>query len=117
VDTVTREKRSGIMSRIRSESGIEVLPRRLRGLYLRRHPRGVFGSPDFGNKARRIAVFIDGCFWHGCPRCYREPKSNIEFWREKIKRNRQRDTEVTSKLESGGWRVIRVWEHELAKHS
>jgi len=50
------------MSRIRSESGIEIIPNRMRGLYLRKHPKNVFGKPDFGNKARKIALFIDGCF-------------------------------------------------------
>jgi DNA mismatch endonuclease (patch repair protein) len=113
VDTVTRERRSEIMSRIRSESGIEILPQRLRGLYLRRHPRGVFGNPDFGNKTRRIAVFVDGCFWHGCPEHYREPKTNVDFWREKIRRNRERDESVSAVLRAMGWQVIRVWEHEL----
>lgn len=119
MDKVTKEKRSEIMSKIRSESGIENLPPRLRGLRLRRHPKGIYGNPDFGNKAGKIAVFVDGCFWHGCPEHYREPKSNVEFWREKIRRNRERDAAVSTVLEAMGWRVIRVWEHELKeiKHS
>lgn len=104
-----------MMSAVRSESRIEKLPKHLEGLYLRRHPKGVFGKPDFGNKARRIALFIDGCFWHGCVKCYREPKSNQEFWKAKIERNKERDIRVNETLKSRGWQVIRVWEHELAK--
>lgn len=113
MDSVTKEKRSEMMSKIRSESGIENLPPELRGLWLRRHPKGVHGNPDFGNKTRRIAVFVDGCFWHGCPIHYREPKSNVGFWREKIRWNRERDEEVSTALREQGWRVIRVWEHQL----
>ena len=62
MDRFSKETRSRIMSRIRSESGIEIIPNRMRGLYLRKHPKNVFGKPDFGNKARKIALFIDGCF-------------------------------------------------------
>lgn len=112
-DRVSKRKRSEIMSRIRSESGIEILPSRLKGMRLRRHPRGVFGSPDFGNKARRIAVFIDGCFWHGCPRHYRKPKTNKRYWHPKIENNRRRDRKVSRELRKAGWDVIRIWEHSL----
>lgn len=76
-------------------------------------PKGLFGSPDFAHRGIKIAVFLDGCFWHGCPEHYREPESDTAFWRAKIERNRRRDTEVTARLESEGWRVIRVWEHDL----
>lgn len=113
MDTVDTATRSRIMSCIRSESGIEILPKRFMGLYLRRHPKGVVGKPDFGNKTRKVAVFIDGCFWHGCPKCYREPKSNTGFWREKVERNKRRDAFVGDKLKGMGWIVIRVWECDL----
>lgn len=113
MDTVSKQKRSEIMSGIRSESGIEMLPCRFRGLYLRKHPGGVFGRPDFGNKARRVAVFIDGCFWHGCPRHYKQPKSNIAFWSSKIARNRKRDRAVNKNLKKSGWEVHRIWECRL----
>lgn len=113
MDRFPREVRSRIMSRIRSESGIEALPQWLLGLYMRKHPRGIFGNPDFGSKAKRIAVFIDGCFWHKCPIHYREPKSNIEFWRAKIEGNTARDRLVTETLIADGWRVYRIWECEL----
>ncbi len=75
------------------------------------------GSPDFLFPDNKLAVFVDGCFWHGCPRCYRRPKSNRKFWDEKIQQNRKRDRKVTSHLRRTGWRVIRVWEHDLQKTS
>jgi DNA mismatch endonuclease (patch repair protein) len=60
----------------------------------------------------RVAVFIDGCYWHGCPEHYIEPASNVEYWRPKIARNRERDAETTAALTSAGWRVLRYWSHE-----
>ncbi|EWS82322.1 DNA mismatch repair protein [Brachybacterium phenoliresistens] len=60
----------------------------------------------------RVAIFIDGCFWHGCPAHYVEPKSNTDYWRSKIARNMERDLESTARLERAGWRVLRFWEHE-----
>lgn len=63
----------------------------------------------------RVAVFVDGCFWHGCPIHGTKPKANSEFWEMKIKRNKARDEDTTNKLEAAGWKVIRVWEHENLK--
>lgn len=60
----------------------------------------------------RIAVFIDGCFWHGCSEHYVEPKTNVEYWRPKIARNMERDRQSVERLEADGWRVLRFWEHE-----
>lgn len=60
----------------------------------------------------RIAVFIDGCFWHGCPKHYVEPKANSEYWRPKIARNTERDRDSTRRLQEAGWEVMRFWEHE-----
>lgn len=60
----------------------------------------------------RVAVFVDGCYWHGCPDHYRPSKRNIEFWKEKIEKNRSRDEETNRKLTQSGWTVIRIWEHE-----
>lgn len=59
-----------------------------------------------------IAIFIDGCFWHGCPEHYVEPKTNPEYWRPKIARNRARDLDSTCRLQEAGWTVMRFWEHE-----
>jgi DNA mismatch endonuclease, patch repair protein len=60
----------------------------------------------------RVAVFLDGCFWHGCPDHHRPSHRNEEFWREKITRNRERDAETNKMLEEAGWTVVRIWEHE-----
>lgn len=61
---------------------------------------------------KRIAVFIDGCYWHGCPDHYTVPKANAKFWREKLHRNRVRDVDTTRFLEGRGWKVMRFWTHE-----
>lgn len=81
-----------------------------------RRNAGVFGKPDFVFAARRIAIFVDGCFWHrhiGCKFCY-TPKSRTEFWLPKFERNVARDRLVTRTLRKAGWRVVRVWECQLS---
>ncbi len=60
----------------------------------------------------RVAVFVDGCFWHGCPEHASWPKSNADFWRDKIETNRRRDKDTDDRLEAEGWAVVRIWEHE-----
>jgi DNA mismatch endonuclease (patch repair protein) len=60
----------------------------------------------------RLAVFVDGCFWHGCPEHGTWPKQNADWWREKIESNRRRDADTDARLEEQGWHVVRVWEHE-----
>jgi DNA mismatch endonuclease (patch repair protein) len=73
------------------------------------------GRPDFVFRRQHVCVFVDGCFWHGCPRCYRRPSSNRKYWDEKVKRNRARDRRVNQELRRRGWRVLRFWEHDLEK--
>jgi DNA mismatch endonuclease (patch repair protein) len=68
-------------------------------------------SADLVFTRKRIAVFVDGCFWHGCPEHHRAPSANSEYWSNKINRNRQRDTEINRLLESAGWTAVRIWEH------
>jgi DNA mismatch endonuclease (patch repair protein) len=75
----------------------------------------ITGKPDFYFPEHRIAVFIDGCFWHGCPKCFKAPKQNALFWKEKIGRNRKRDLFVRRRLKSDGITVVRLWEHEIEK--
>lgn len=117
-DVFTKAKRSEVMSRIRgrdnkdTELALIKLFRRNRITGWRRHQK-VFGKPDFLFRRHRLALFVDGCFWHGCPRCYRRPKSNRTFWDTKIARNRERDHQVSRELRRIGWRVIRIWEHDL----
>ena len=69
---------------------------------------------DIVFSSARVAIFVDGCFWHGCPEHASWPKSNPEFWREKIETNRARDVDTDRRLESLGWSVVRVWSHEDA---
>jgi DNA mismatch endonuclease (patch repair protein) len=74
-------------------------------------------KPDFVFRSQRLAVFVDGCFWHGCPVHGTQPRHNAKFWRDKIARNRARDRLVTRTLRARGWRVIRIWEHELKRRN
>jgi len=121
-DIFTKAKRSDVMSRIRGRGNKDTelaLVRLLRRYHItgwQRH-QPVFGKPDFIFRQVRLALFVDGCFWHGCPRCYRRPNSNRKFWDAKIARNRERDRKVSRELRRLGWRVIRIWEHDLAKQS
>ena len=73
------------------------------------------GKPDFYFKESNLAVFVDGCFWHGCPKCGHIPKTRSEFWEAKINRNKERDLNNESILKSDGVKVLRFWEHELNK--
>lgn len=75
----------------------------------------VFGKPDFVFPKLKLAVFVDGCFWHACPIHATQPKQHTEFWRAKIARNVARDRLVTRTLRARGWRVMRIWEHELTR--
>jgi DNA mismatch endonuclease, patch repair protein len=70
----------------------------------------IIGKPDFAWTDQKIALFIDGCFWHGCPRCNRPSKTNVAFWRKKIGDNQKRDKKVSKELRTQGWRVLRIWE-------
>jgi DNA mismatch endonuclease Vsr len=76
-------------------------------------PSNVDGNPDFWFAALKVAVFVDGCFWHGCEICHCVPKSNTAFWSTKFARNRAKDARITEQLSSGGIKVVRFWEHEL----
>ena len=71
------------------------------------------GQPDLVFGGQRTVVMLDGCFWHGCPEHRGVPSQSGEFWRTKIEQNKARDIAVTSELSRGGWRVIRVWEHDV----
>lgn len=117
-DHVTAEVRSRIMASVGSrDTGPEMRVRRAlhaAGLRFRTHAKDLPGKPDVLLPGRGIAVFIHGCFWHGCPRHYREPGSNASFWRAKIARNRQRDARVARELRRQGWSVLVVWQHDVA---
>lgn len=77
-------------------------------------PRGIHGNPDVLVGADKV-VFVNGCFWHGCPQHYRRPKTNSFFWDQKIARNIERQGEVVRELKRSGYKVVIVWEHEIKK--
>ena len=120
-DVFTKAKRAEVMSRIRG-SGNKATELALAGIMRRHHITGwrrkqpIFGKPDFVFPALRLAVFVDGCFWHGCPRHATKPKTNRAFWLRKLGRNKERDRQVNRELRKRGWRVVRVWECALAKN-
>ena len=116
-DVHTKKQRSYNMSKIRaSETKLELrLKKFLKNLGFIYQPKNVYGRPDFAHKKEKVAIFIDGCFWHKCPKHFTAPKSSEKFWKNKINRNAERDREVTKRLKRGGWKVIRVWEHDLKK--
>lgn len=106
-------KRHYIMSRIKSKNTKAEL--RLgaalssRGIKYKKWYE-VFGKPDIVLLDKKVAVFVDGCFWHGCPYHWSLPKTNVEFWTTKFRRNRERDAVVNTALDSLGWKVLRFWE-------
>ena len=118
-DVFSVAKRSEIMSRVRgrgnkaTELALVALLRRHGIVGWRRHVH-VFGNPDFVFTKWRVAVFVDGCFWHGCPKHATQPMSNQAFWTAKLTRNKARDRLVMRTLRQRGWRVLRVWQHELS---
>jgi DNA mismatch endonuclease, patch repair protein len=121
-DSVSRKKRSQIMAAVRSTGNkateaVLITFLRKHGLNGWRRKVRLHGNPDFVFPKQRTAIFVDGCFWHGCARHCRMPKGNSAYWKPKIFGNKRRDRSVTRDLRRAGWRVLRVWEHELAsKH-
>lgn len=114
-----RLSRSEQMSRIRGrDTGPELLLRRMlwrAGYRYRIHYRTVAGRADIVFPGRMLAIFLDGCFWHGCPDHYVPPRSSRPFWAGKLRQNVVRDRRQTTLLEGSGWRVLRVWEHEVGE--
>lgn len=118
-DRLTPEKRSALMSRVRTRDTAPELALRkalwahgARGWRL--HPKGVPGKPDITWTGRHVAVFVDGAFWHGHPDYYWGQSG--EFWNAKIKRNRARDRQVDAELKQAGWTVLRFWDFEVEQH-
>lgn len=117
-DIFTKRKRSWIMGRIKGkDTKLENLfakEMKESEIRFRKHPK-LQGNPDFNIIGKNTVVFVDGCFWHGCPVHYREPKTKKSFWVPKIERNVKRDKEVNRILKREGYRVIRIWEHDIKK--
>lgn len=118
MDTFSKTERSRIMASVKSRNSkstelrfISVLKDEAITGWRRNYP--LIGKPDFVFPRLRIAVFIDGCFWHGCPSHCRMPSSNVTYWNSKIEKNKIRDKTITKTLKMKGWQVIRIWEHEI----
>lgn len=109
--------RSQQMARIRGRNTVpEKLLRSaltMQGVRYRLNFRTPFGRADLAIPGVKVAVFVDGCFWHGCPEHYVRPRSSIGFWAEKLRANVERDIRQTADLEADGWKVCRAWEHEV----
>jgi len=118
VDRVSEEKRSWIMSRVGSrDTKPEIIVRcflHAKGFRYRLHNKNIPGKPDLSNQKRKIAVFVNGCFWHrhGCKRTT-TPETNKEFWLKKFHKNIKRDRENIKRLKKDNWMVIIVWECEV----
>ncbi|MDH5835322.1 very short patch repair endonuclease [Luteimonas kalidii] len=110
--------RSANMARIRGrDTGPELLLRKglwHRGLRFRLNLRVEGTRPDIVFLSRKLAIFLDGCFWHGCPAHYVRPRSRTEFWNEKLRANTARDRIQTMQLLEKGWSVLRIWEHDVS---
>lgn len=117
MDRITKKQRSDLMSRIRGkDTSIEMAFRKYlwtRGIRGYRIHAKVPGSPDIYFPKRRFAVFIDGCFWHGCAKCFRKPKSNIRYWNKKIRDNIERDRRKDKDLRLRNIGYMHIWEHEI----
>ena len=119
-DVFSIEKRSAVMAAIRSKGNRDTELRMIKLFrYHRicgwRRNRALFGRPDFAFPKQRVVVFVDGCFWHGCPkqRHARLPNTRVEYWAPKLRRNKARDLLVTKTLRNSGWIVLRFWECDL----
>ena len=118
MDTFSKIERSRIMASVKSANNKSTELRFLsilkeKGITGWRRNYSVTGRPDFVFPRLKVAVFIDGCFWHSCPKHCRLPASNKDYWNRKIERNRIRDKKTSKALREKGWTVIRIWEHEI----
>jgi len=118
VDTFSKTERSKIMASVKSRNNksteirfLSILKEKGVTGWRRNYP--VAGRPDFVFPRLKVAAFIDGCFWHSCPKHCRLPASNRDYWNRKIERNRIRDKKTSKALRKKGWTVIRIWEHEI----
>lgn len=117
MDTVSKQKRSEIMSRVKSrDSKIETLFRKelwKAGFRYRKNSSKYFGKPDIVLPKYKTAIFVDSCFWHGCKKHCRIPTASKKYWTAKIERNIARDKEVSKHYKKQSWKIFRIWEHEL----
>lgn len=118
-DVHTPGQRSYNMSRIRSrDTKPEILLRKAlwkEGFRYTLKNKDVPGKPDLVFRKQKIVIFVDGCFWHRCPKHFVEPANNADFWEKKIQSNVGRDKKINRELKKSGWTIVRIWEHDLKK--
>jgi DNA mismatch endonuclease, patch repair protein len=118
-DVHTKQQRSYNMSQIRGrDTKPEILLRKAlwrKGFRYSLYSRRLAGKPDIVMSKYKIAIFIDGCFWHRCPDHFKEPRNNKDFWNKKIASNLERDEKNNLLLKNEGWTVLRFWEHEISR--
>jgi DNA mismatch endonuclease, patch repair protein len=115
-DVMTKEQRRKNMQAIKSISKLEEqVSKKLwsKGIRFRKNTKNLFGKPDLSIKKYKVVIFIDSCFWHCCPLHGTMPKTNPEFWKEKLSRNQKRDETVNRFYLEKGWKIKRIWEHEI----
>ena len=118
-DPLSKQERSALMSKVRSrgnqftELALESALRVSKIKGWKKHPKNIIGHPDFYFSAAKLAVFVDGCFLHACPKCGRIPKTRVKFWVAKIASNRRRDNRIRRQLWESGFAIIRIWEHDI----
>lgn len=117
MDNLTKEQRHLCMSRIKNrDTKVELNFRKYiwgKGIKNYRTKSKIIGKPDLYFSKKKIAIFIDGCFWHKCPTCFVKPKTKNKYWDVKIKNNILRDKKINSELKKNNISVLRFWEHEL----
>ncbi|MFA6550954.1 MAG: very short patch repair endonuclease [Patescibacteria group bacterium] len=120
-DSISKKKRSEIMSRVRSkDSKIEIEFRKKlwkSGFRYGKNSTKYFGKPDLMLLKYKTVIFIDSCFWHGCKKHCRLPATNKKYWFAKINSNKKRDKGVNKYYKKYGWKIFRVWEHDIRKNS
>lgn len=119
MDNLTRAQRRKNMQNIRSTGTASetLIMRALRSknIYFAKNVKSIIGKPDIVFRRKKIVVFIDSDFWHVHPRRFIMPQSNKRYWKEKIRRNKKRDSAVNKKLIKSGWKVIRIWEYDVKR--
>lgn len=118
-DNLTKEQRHKNMTNIRStntkiEKDVTKALWNL-GYRFRKNVKTLPGKPDIAIQKYKIVIFLDSCFWHKCPEHFKKPKSNLEYWEPKIKRNIERDSQINQYYKDNNWHILRIWEHEIKK--
>ena len=120
MDNLTKAQRPKNMQNIRSvgTKPEKLLTKKLRsrGLYFTQHVKNLPGKPDIVFRKKKVVVFIDSDFWHAHPKRFIMPRTNMKYWRSKIRYNIARDKAVNKNLRESGWCVVRVWEHDIRKN-